>query len=108
VCTRVHAIEQTHYGDDAASMAWNLHAIEQAASGLSARSLPLDRRSRARALLAAVRSVGRRARVAKRSAGRATPGTAGNSCADFIGHTARGGTAAVHDAGALRHSPSLT
>ena len=49
-------------------MAWNLHAIEQAASGLSARAFSLDRRSRARALLAAVRSVGRRARVAKRSA----------------------------------------
>ena len=80
VCTRVRAIEQTYYGDDVASMAWNLHASEQAASGLSARAFSLDRRSRARALLAAVRSVGRRARVAKRSAGAAAPGTAGNSC----------------------------
>ena len=28
--TCVYAIEQTHHGDDVASMAWNLHAIEQA------------------------------------------------------------------------------
>ena len=97
-----HAIEQAHYGDDVASMAW-----AGGVRALGARSLSIGVRARARCS-AAVRSVGRRARVAKRSAGRATPGTAGNSCADFIGHTARGGTAAVHDAGALRHSPSLT
>ena len=68
--TCVYAIEQTHHGDDVASMAWNLHAIEQAPSGLAARSLSLDRRSRANALLASLRSAGRRARVAKRSAPR--------------------------------------
>ena len=66
--TCVYAIEQTHHGDDVASMAWNLHAIEQAPSGLAARSLSLDRRSRANALLASMRSAGRRARVATRSA----------------------------------------
>ena len=68
VCTRVHAIEQTHHGDDVASMAWNLHTIGQAPSGLSSRSLSLDRRARARALLAPMRSAGRRARGAERSA----------------------------------------
>ena len=71
--TCVYAIEQTHHGDDVASMAWNLHAIEQAPSGLAARSLSLDRRSRANALLASMRSAGRRARVAERSAAARRP-----------------------------------
>ena len=105
--TCVYAIEQTHHGDDVASMAWNLHAIEQAPSGLAARSLSLDRRSRARALLAAVRSVGRRARVAKRSAGarhQKQLETARGSTCCFYGRRRR---AVDITRGGARHSPSL-
>ena len=51
VCTRVHAIEQTYYGDNVASMAWKIHAIEQAASGLSALALSRSAFARARAAL---------------------------------------------------------
>ena len=76
VCTRVHAIEPTHYGDDVASMAW--------AGGVQLwLSRSLDRRSRARAHTA-VRSVGRRAQVAKRSAPARRRNGWMNSCADFV------------------------